>query len=57
MVRPGACWGLRRASGRPVEIRTDAGAPLAALRQQYMDADKRAANGATVEMISRGLSD
>src|ERR1700730_10276986 len=26
MVRPGACWGLRRASGRPVEIRTDVGA-------------------------------
>ena len=49
MVRLGASWGLRRASGRPVEIRTDAGAPLAALRQQYMDADKRAANGATAE--------
>ena len=30
MVRPGACWGLRRASGRPVEIRTDVGAFLAA---------------------------
>jgi hypothetical protein len=30
MVRPGARWGLRRASGRPVEIRTDVGAFLAA---------------------------
>ena len=30
MVRPGVCWGLRRASGRTVEIRTDAGVPLAA---------------------------
>src|ERR1700730_2194497 len=30
MVRLGACWGPRRASSRPVEIRTDVGPLLAA---------------------------
>jgi hypothetical protein len=39
MVRPGACWGLRRAPGRPVEIRPDVSTFLAAsaTREQQLD--------------------